>query len=194
VVADQWNFTSVSFQYPVYSTGKTEPNAITSTLVVTDEREDKSMDHLVKVPVVEQVRQQIADDLQSTGRVRFAGDSQTNYSLQVEIEELKSEIPGYATRSVTNALLREATMGLSDLIAKGTGISVRGEVRLHARFSESGNQAGWDGIFSGEHEQMASMGTAKSHAVEASVLTFALQEAIAKLKARALSPVGNQLQ
>jgi hypothetical protein len=177
--------TSVSLKYPVYSMGKTNPHPIIATLIVTDRRQERSLDHLVKVPVPEQVKEQIAEDLQSTGRFIIADGSRAEYSLQVEIEQLNCEIPGYATRSATNMLLSEATMGLSKFITSGTGIDIIGYARLKTALAENGKLV-WNETFSGERKQSASMQTVKSHAVEASVLTVALQEAIAKFKAHLL--------
>jgi hypothetical protein len=176
------DFTSVSLKYPVYAMGRIDPHPIIATLIVTDKRQDRSLDHLVKVPVPEQVKEQIAEDLQCTGGFIIADGSRAKYSLQVEIEQLNSQIPGYATRSATNMLLSEATMGLSKFITSGTGIDIIGYARLNTAFSENGKLV-WNETFSGERRQSASMQTAKSHAVEASVVTFALQEAIAELKA-----------
>jgi hypothetical protein len=183
------DFTSVSLKYPVYAMGRTDPHPTIATLIVTDKRQERSLDHLVKVPVPEQVKEQIAEDLQSTGRLIIADGSRAKYSLQVAIEQLNSQIPGYVTRSAANMLLSEATMGLSKFITSGTGIDIVGYVRLNTALAENGKLV-WNETFSGERRQSASMQTAKSHAVEASVLTFALQEAIAKLKARLLQLPG----
>jgi len=184
------DFTSVSLTYPVSSTGQTELHAIISTLTVTDKRQDRSLDHLVKIPVIGQVREQITQDLESTGRFRVASPPTAKYSLQVEIEQLNSQIPGYATRSAANALLSGVTMNLSDIITHGTKIDVIGYARLRVILSESGKGVVWDATVSGEHKETASMQTAKAHAIEGSVLTFALQEAVAKLKARVLQSPG----
>jgi hypothetical protein len=46
------DFTSVSIEYPVHSTGRTERHAMTSELIVADKRLDKSVDRLVKTPLV----------------------------------------------------------------------------------------------------------------------------------------------
>jgi hypothetical protein len=181
------DFTRVSRKYPVYSLVQAQAHPITSALIVTDKRQDdKSLDHLVKVPVVEQVRQLVTEELQSTGRFVVTDGSAAKYSLLVEIEQLHCQIPGYATRSVTNMLLSEATMGLSNFVTLGSGINVVGHVQLRAVLSESGDRVVWDITVSGEHKESASMQTAKAHAVEGSVMSFALQEALAKLKARVI--------
>jgi hypothetical protein len=184
------DFASVSLTYPVYPMGQTELHAITSTLTVTDKRQDRSLDHLVKTSVVRQVREQIAQDLKSTGRFMVADGAPAKYSLQVEIEQLNSEIPGYATRSAANALLSTFTMNLADFMTRGTQIVVIGHVRFRVILSESGKGVVWDSTVSGEHKETASMQSAKAHAIEGSVLTFALQEAVAKLKARVLQSPG----
>jgi uncharacterized lipoprotein YmbA len=185
------DFTMTSIQYPVYEGGRTQPSAITAHLTVADTRRNKSLDHLVNRPVVVQVREQIARDLQSTGWVVPTDALGARYSLQVEIEGLDAETPGYATRSATNALLSQATMGLSNFFTQGAPINVIGHAQLHVIFSDRGNRVVWNETFSGECAEPASMQSAKAHAVKASVVRLALQEAIAKLKARVVQARGD---
>jgi len=178
------DFTSVSIEYPVNSTGQTERHAITSNLIVADTRQDKSLDHLVKTPVVSQVREQIVQELRSAGCAIVMDGSRARYSLQVNIEQLNYEIPGYATRTAMNGALSMATNHLSEFFTRGAAIQIMAHARLQAILSQSSNRVVWCETFSGQHTSTASMQTAKSHAVESSVLSRALEEAIAKLKTR----------
>jgi hypothetical protein len=178
------DFTSVSIESPVYSTGRTERHAMTSELIVADKRLDKSVDRLVKTPLVSQVREQIAEELRSTGCVIVIDGSQAKYSLHVNIEQLNYEIPGYATKFMMNSVLSMATNHLSEFFTQGTPTQIKAKVRLQAILSQRSNRVVWCEAFSGQHTETASMQTVKSHAVESSVLSLALQEAIAKLMTR----------
>jgi hypothetical protein len=180
------DFTPVSFGYPVYQTGQTEAQAITLNMTVIDNRQNRSLDHLVKTGVVLQVKEQIRQDLQSAGPFVVTEGSQAKYSMQVKIEQLNYDVPGYATRTAINGLLSNATMNLSAFFTQGAGIDIIGYARLEAIVRQDGERVVWSDTFSGQHTETASMQTAKSHAVEGSAISFALREAIAKLKTRLL--------
>jgi hypothetical protein len=180
------DFTSVSFNYPVYHTGQTKAHAIILKMTVIDNRQNRSLDHLVKTGVVLQVKEQIRQDLQSAGLFVITEGSQAQYSLQVKLEQLNYEIPGYATRTAMNGLLSNATMNLSAFFTQGAGIDIIGYARLEVIVRQDGERVVWSDTFSGRHTETASMQTVKSHAVEGSAISFALQEAVAKLKTRLL--------
>jgi hypothetical protein len=145
----------VSIKYPVCQTGQTESHAIPLKLTVVDDRHNRSVDHLVKTAVVLQVKEQIAQDVQSTRRFIVTEGSEARYSLEVKIEQLNYEVPGYATRRAMNGVLSDATLGLSEFFTEGAGMSIFGHARVQAILSQKGNRVVFSESFPGQYTETA---------------------------------------